>query len=152
MNSESFYCLTTSDANSDAYSIFKRRIKEKKWPMYWQTKFQSVIKPGDKLIFYIAGVNKFRQCFVGSAEVNSIDKISNTAESTVDPDKTQAQVTSYIHLNNIKLFNKKVFIKNILNNLNFIENKKNYGLYFIGGVTKIDQASNSFILNQSVLR
>ena len=50
MNSESFYCLTTSDANSDAYSIFKRRIEEKKWPMYWQTKFQSVIKPGDKLI------------------------------------------------------------------------------------------------------
>ena len=152
MNSESFYCLTTSDANSDAYSIFKRRIEEKKWPMYWQTKFQSVIKPGDKLIFYIAGVNKFRQCFVGSAEVNSVDKISNITESTVDPDKTQAQVTSYIHLNNIKLFNKEVFIKSILNNLNFIENKKNYGLYFVGGVTKIDQASNNFILNQSVLR
>ena len=152
MNSESFYCLTTSDANSDAYSIFKRRIEEKKWPMYWQTKFQSVIKPDDKLIFYIAGVNKFRQCFVGSAEVNSVERISSTSESTVDPDKLQAQVTSYVHLTNIKLFKKEVFIKSILNNLNFIENKKNYGLYFVGGVTKIDQASNSFILDQSNLR
>ena len=149
MNSESFYCLTTSDANSDAYTIFKRRIDEKKWPMYWSTKYQSTIKDGDKLIFYIAGVNKFRQCFVASAKVEKVEKISNEKEATIDPDKVQAQVTSYIHITDIKLFKEEVFIKNILSNLNFIQNKKNYGLYFVGGVTKIDEESNNFIVNQA---
>ena len=149
MNSESFYCLTTSDANSDAYTIFKRRIDEKKWPMYWQTKFQSKIKANDRLIFYIAGVNKFRQCFVASAKVEKVEKISHEKETTIDPDKVQAQVTSYIHITDIKLFKEEVFIKNILSNLNFIQNKKNYGLYFVGGVTKIDEDSNNFIVNQA---
>ena len=146
MNSESFYCLTTSDANSDAYTIFKRRIDEKKWPMYWSTKYQNTIKDGDKLIFYIAGVNKFRQCFVASAKV---EKISHEKETTIDPDKVQVQVTSYIHITDIKLFKEEVFIKNILSNLNFIQNKKNYGLYFVGGVTKIDEDSNNFIVNRA---
>ena len=149
MISESFYCLTTSDANSDAYTIFKRRIDEKKWPMYWSTKYQNTIKDGDKLIFYIAGVNKFRQCFVASAKVEKVEKISHEKETTIDPDKVQVQVTSYIHITDIKLFKEEVFIKNILSNLNFIRNKKNYGLYFVGGVTKIDEDSNSFIVNQT---
>lgn len=149
MISESFYCLTTSDANSDAYTIFKRRIDEKKWPMYWSTKYQNTIKDGDKLIFYIAGVNKFRQCFVASAKVEKVQKISHEKETTIDPDKVQAQVTSYIHITDIKLFKEEVFIKNILSNLNFIQNKKNYGLYFVGGVTKIDEDSNNFIVNQA---
>ena len=149
MNSESFYCLTTSDANSDAYTIFKRRIDEKKWPMYWQTKFQSKLKANDRLIFYIAGANKFRQCFVGGAKVQEVKRISNTKESTVDPDKLESQVTSYICLTDINLFKKEVFIKNIMDNLNFIENKKNYGLYFVGGVTKIDEDSNNFIISES---
>jgi len=65
--------------------------------MYWQTKFQSVMKKGDNLLFYIAGVNEFRQCFVASATVKEIRRISDE-ETTVDPDKTQAQVTSYIYL------------------------------------------------------
>ena len=69
MISESFYCLTTSDGNFDAYSIFQKRIAEKKWPLYYQTKYQNVVKPNDGLIFYIAGINKFRQCFVASAKI-----------------------------------------------------------------------------------
>ena len=72
MVSESFYCLTTSDGNSDAYSIFQKRIAEKKWPLYKQTKYQNVIKSNDNLIFYIAGVNEFRQCFVASSKVKEI--------------------------------------------------------------------------------
>ena len=149
MDFESFYCLTTSDAKFNAYNIFKRRIDEKKWPMYWQTKFQSVIKKGDNLLFYIAGVNEFRQCFVASATVKEIRRISDE-ETTVDPDKTQAQVTSYIYLDNIKLFKNKVSIKDMMDDLDFIENKKNYGLYFVGGVTRVDKKSNKLILDKGI--
>ena len=149
MNSESFYCLTTSDANSAAYTIFNRRIDEKKWPMYWQTKYQSVIKSNDNLIFYIAGANKFRQCFVASAKVEEIKRISIETETTVDPDKTEARVTSHIYLNDVKLFKKQISIKKIMSNLKFIKNKKKYGFYFVGGITKIDKNSNNFILNQA---
>ena len=81
--------------------------------------------------------------------MQEIKRISNTKESTVDPDKLEAQVTSYICLTDINLFKKEVFIKNIMDNLNFIENKKNYGLYFVGGVTKIDEDSNNFIISES---
>ena len=149
MDSESFYCLTTSDGNSDAYSIFQKRIAEKKWPLYKQTKYQNVIKSNDNLIFYIAGVNEFRQCFVASGKVKEIKRISIEKETTVDPDKTEAKVTSYIYLNDVKLFKKQMPIKSIINNLKFIENKKKYGFYFVGGITKIDKNSNNFILNQA---
>ena len=117
--------------------------------MYWQTKFQSVMKKGDNLLFYIAGVNEFRQCFVASATVKEIRRISDE-ETSVDPDKTQAQVTSYIYLDNIKLFKNKVSIKDMMDDLDFIENKKNYGLYFVGGVTRVDKKSNKLILDKGI--
>ena len=150
MDSESFYCLTTSDAKFNAYAVFQRRIAEKKWPMYSQTKFQSIMRRGDNILFYIAGVHEFRQCFVASAKVKEIKSIKDKKETTIDPDKMEVQVTAYIYLDNIKLFKNKIFIKDIINDLAFIGNKKNYGLYFVGGVTRVDEESNKLIVNKSI--
>ena len=78
-----------------------------------------------------------------------IKRISIETETIVDPDKTEAKVTSYIYLNDVKLFKEQIPIKSIINNLKFIENKKKYGFYFVGGITKIDKVSNNFILKQA---
>ena len=81
--------------------------------------------------------------------IKEIRRISNKTETAVDPDKLEANVRSYIHLTDIKLFKNQIPIKSIMSNLKFIENKKKYGFYFVGGVTKIDKYSNNFILNQA---
>ena len=43
---------------------------------FYTLKYQNVIKSNDNLIFYIAGVNEFRQCFVASGKVKEIKRIS----------------------------------------------------------------------------
>ena len=45
----------------------------------------------------------------------------------------------YIPLKNTKIFQKPVSVKKIMNELDFIKRKDKYGLYFQGGIRKIEK-------------
>ena len=57
-----------------------------------------------------------------------------------------------IKFEDINLFKKEVKIRDHLNNLSFIKtnNKRYFGLYLQGGVSRIDKQSFDFIVKQSV--
>ena len=132
---KNYYCLTTSDSRKEnAFDIFKKRIEEKKFPLYFKTPYLDQINEKDHVVFYIAGEYTNSQTFVASAEISIIDNITDTI---VDPDKTRYIVTKYLILKNIYMFEKPKKIKPILNKLKFIKNKKHYGTNLVGGVTKI---------------
>ena len=51
----------------------------------------------------------------------------------------------HVEFENINIFNKSLSIRDHINNLDFIKNKKKYGLYFQGGICKINKQSFEYI-------
>ena len=132
----SYYCLVTSDTETKfARDIINSRLKEKKYPLYKKTPFLNEIKKNDEVVFYLAGKGENSQSFVATAKILSIETIDNT--TVIDPDNNNKIVIKYLNLDNINFFEKKINIKSILDNLNFIKNKKHYGVTLVGGVSKI---------------
>jgi hypothetical protein len=134
---KNYYCLITSDARYEiAYEIFRKRIEEKKYPLYLRTPHLNEIRKKDEVVFYIAGGNTNSQTFVASAEIALIDNLTDTI---VDPDKKKNIVIKYLTLENILIFKEPKKIKPIIDKLSFIKNKKHYGTNLAGGVTKINR-------------
>lgn len=132
---KSYYCLITSDSkHENAFKIFKKRIEEKKYPLYLKTPHLNEIKEKDQVVFYIAGKQINSQTFVACAEVSLIDDLLTT---TIDPDKNTNLIVKYLTLEKIFFFKYPKKIKLILNELGFIKNIKHYGVNLVGGVTKI---------------
>jgi len=134
---KNYYILITSDSSDlEALAIFKKRIAEKKWPLYEKTTYLKKIATQDEIVFYLAGKGSNAQTFIGTAVVNEIHLNDNLL---VDPDKDRNVVNRYIILNKIITFPNPIKIKSILDKLQFIKNKKNYGAYLIGGVAKFNE-------------
>ena len=132
----SYYCLVTSDTETKfARDIINSRLKEKKYPLYKKTPFLNEIKKNDEVVFYLAGKGENSQSFVATAKILSIETIDNT--TVIDPDNNNKIAIKYLNFDNINFFEKKINIKSILDNLNFIKNKKHYGVTLVGGVSKI---------------
>ena len=107
-----------------------------------------MLKVGKKIIFYIAGNSNNSQHFVASA---TIDKIINKFRiNNMIPIKSLRLVKFYVNFKNFLKFDKNVSVRENMDDLTFIKNKEKYGLYFQGGICKIDQTSYSYILNKAL--
>ncbi len=54
-----------------------------------------------------------------------------------------------IELKLLTFFNKSIHIRDHIENLDFIKNKEKYGLYFQGGICKIDEKAHNYIVSCS---
>ena len=97
-------------------------------------------------MFYIAGSGDKRQSFIGCAKIKSI--IENKIID-IDPNQEFKQVLFYVQFENLKIFKDEVTIKDHIGNLDFIKNKEKYGLYFQGGICKINKESYEYITNNN---
>ena len=142
-NIETNYLIfISSDGKRSGFDIFNERVQENKWPIYNKTPQLRNVKEGKNVVFYIAGAGEKRQSFIGSAKIKSIIDKKNT---TVDTNQEFKQVLFHVEFKELKIFDKDVNIKDHIDNLDFIENKEKYGLYFQGGICKIDQISYNYI-------
>lgn len=140
-----YYCLVTSDSlKESAIDIFNKRIEEKKYPLYLRTPNLNEIKDDDEVIFYIAGSGKEKQSFVGQA---IIQKVETPKESLIDPDKDNIEVIKYLWFKKIKIFETSKNIKSIIDKLEFVKNKNNYGAYLMGGVKKLNQKDFNLLIS-----
>ena len=137
------YCLITTDSKEEAYDIFLKRINERKWPLYERTSHINEFMERDNLVFYIAKNGKNSKSLVASASVNKVEKLDDLVG---DPDNKFKMLSYYLHLENILIFKKPIGIKELVNNLEFIKNKKNYGLDMLTGVVKISQNDFNYII------
>ena len=136
-NIETNYLIfISSDGKRSGFDIFNERVQENKWPIYNKTPQLRNVKEGKNVVFYIAGAGEKRQSFIGSAKIKSIIDNKNT---TVDTNQEFKQVLFHVEFKELKIFDKDINIKDHIDNLDFIENKEKYGLYFQGGICKIDQ-------------
>ena len=146
-NIETNYLIfISSDGKRSGFDIFNERVQENKWPIYNKTPQLRNVKEGKNVVFYIAGAGEKRQSFIGSAKIKSIVDNKNT---TVDTNQEFKQVLFHVEFKELKIFNKDINIKDHIDNLDFIENKEKYGLYFQGGICKIDQISYNYIQNKA---
>ena len=52
-----------------------------------------------------------------------------------------------IRLKKIIIFKNPILVKEIINNLDFIKNKENWGMFFHGGIREIEKKDFDFIVN-----
>lgn len=141
--------LIANDAEKTAYKIFNERISKNTWPIYFKTKFGKYLREGIKVIFYIAGQDEKAQSFIASAKIKTI--IENEIME-FDPNNKFSRVICNIKFEDINLFKQGVKIQNHLNNLSFIKtkDKRYFGLYLQGGVSRIDKQSFDYIIKHSI--
>jgi len=148
-NIETDYLIfVSSDGKKNGYDIFNDRISQNLWPIYVKTPQLINVKVGKKIIFYIAGNGIYSQNFVASGV---IDKIEDQTNTNSDPNQEFKQILFNVKFRDIKKFVNYINIKEHLNNLSFIEKNKRkiYGLYFQGGVCKINKQSYEYIIKHS---
>jgi len=146
-NIETNYLIfISSDGKKSGFDIFNERVQKNKWPIYNKTPQLKNVKEGKNVVFYIAGEGEKRQSFIGSAKIKSIIDNKNTA---VDANQELKLVLFHVEFKELKIFDKDIKIKDHIDNLDFIKNKEKYGLYFQGGICKIDQISYNYILNKA---
>jgi len=146
-NIETDYLIfISSDGKKNGYDIFNDRIKKNLWPIYVKTPQLINVKIGKKIIFYIAGNGTNSQHFVASA---IIDKIVDQKNAKIDPNQEFKQILFNVKFKDFKRLNKYINIKNHINELTFIDKNKRsiYGLYFQGGICKINKQSYNYITN-----
>ena len=145
-NIETNYLIfVSSDGKKTGLDIFNERIEENKWPIYNKTPQLQNVKEGKNVLFYIAGEGDKRQSFVGCAKIKNI--IENNL-TDIDPNQEFKQVLFYVRFEDLKIFKDEITIKDHIDNLDFIKNKEKYGLYFQGGICKINRESYEYITNK----
>lgn len=129
-----FFLFTANDMPIDSSLVISvelilhKLITNKIWLFSAHTPSKNRLKPGDKVLFYICGPN--RRYFGGSATINSY-----ITEVKIDSDIAEIRnelglkwFDSFIYLTDISLFKNPVHIKELITSLEFIKNKRNYGL------------------------
>lgn len=111
---------------------FEKRVSGKKWPIFKHTPNKIKLRKGDKIIFYKAG--KDGRKFIGTASLGS-EIISEN-------------VDYFVTLYDIQIWKKPIEVPTILDELQFIKNKSNWGMYFQGGVTSLPPEDYKVILSK----
>ena len=95
--------------------------------------------------YAIAGSGNKRQSFVANGRIKNVIENKTTV---IDDNQEFKQVLFYVEFENMKIFDQEINIKDHMDNLNFIKNKDKYGLYFQGGICKINKESYEYIVNK----
>ena len=145
-NIETNYLIfVSSDGKKTGLDIFHERIEKNKWPIYNRTPQLLNVSQGKHVVFYIAGSGNKRQSFVANGRIKNVIENKTTV---IDDNQEFKQVLFYVEFENMKIFNQEINIKDHIDNLNFIKNKDKYGLYFQGGICKINKESYEYITNK----
>ena len=110
---KNYYCLGTSDSTTEnAIDILKRRIDEKKYPLYKKTPFLNDIKKDDEVVFYVAGRKNKSQNFIAFSVIQSVEIPNGTL---IDPDKNKYVLEKYLLFENITFLKTSIHIKAFIN-------------------------------------
>ncbi len=102
---------------------FKKRIAEKKWPVYKYTSNKSNTSTGDDIIFYVGGLRSSKY-FAGTAVIAS--------------DLVQVDTLNYhLIMKDVSIWKKPVLVSKVVNDLKFVKNKDNWGAYMQSGILRV---------------
>jgi len=131
-----FVSVPYTDFNTGSiYKVFGMIRGSGKWPIGKKTLHRNELSENDKVLFYQGGEGGKK--IVGGAEL---------ASSLI---RDENNIFDFVIIRNIKLWEKPVEIKTVLEELSFIINKMYWGLYLQGGVIKIPEKDYKVILTKA---
>ena len=116
------------------YKEFKRRINEKKWPIFKRTAHRHALKTGDRIIFYQGGRDgqKFLGCTTLASEV-----------------KPSTDSSYYVTLSDTEVWKNTPLIRPMIPDLTFLVRKDKWGVHLQGGVITLFDKDYKYILSKS---
>ena len=133
-----YYLLTcmdgrsVDDKNVPAREVATTRLRAKEWPLYANTAHTTRFSKNDVCLIYVGGTSKGGQHFIG---LGIIDRIVTAPRkwSEADSKLLSAPASSLLQFSDVELWTSPVCIRDYINELRFITNKKRWGLHLIGG-------------------
>lgn len=120
-----------------SHAVCVEQIKQKKWILNNRTSNRLRLEKGDKVVFYIAGSH--RKKIIANAEISSHLK-------------KESEILS-IGIYKIKIWKNPFSIHEIIPRLDFIKNKKRWGLYLQGGIINLSKHDYDIIIkNKSTFK
>jgi len=105
-------------------SEFRSKVNTGLWEIFKKTPNREKLAVGDSIVFYKAGTDGKK--FIGSASIM-------TGLKELTPSKY------FLEMKNVSVWENQVAVIHIIEKLDFIKNKKNWGNYFQGGVRSISE-------------
>ena len=128
-----------------SFKIASYRIKNKVFPLYTGTKHQTLIKPNDSFIFYLAGRRKqVSFSFVAYGKIEGVEINDNYSE---DDMHLSAPIEKIVKLKPIVEY-KPVSIYLVKDKLSFVTKKKKWGASLQGGIIKITKEDFDTIVKE----
>jgi|AntRauTorckE6833_2_1112554.scaffolds.fasta_scaffold19144_3 predicted RNA-binding protein len=134
--------------NYDANKIKELLFNKKIWVFNSNTPFINKLKKGDKVILYLAG--KGRRKFVAKYELSSSPKVIEEEIKHLFNNNFIDFFRYYIRIKNIEEFKNKINIVDIKEDLDFIKDKKNYGLFLRQSLKKLSKKDYNYIVNKNI--
>ena len=135
----------------DAMKVYNYRIQQLFWPMNENTKNRKLIKPEDRIVFYMAGKGDNAKHFIATSLVQSgvIQHKYNEPKEWLT-----VQTQQGIFFKNVKVLDKPVSIDKIKDSLDFIYNKTTlkWGAYLQGGCIHITDQDYMKIVSYGQLK
>ncbi len=135
-----FFTVTNKKADGEvtaAEEVLKQRLADAFWGLGERTPNRKYLQKGDQVVFYL-GLPVMG--FMASATLAS-DSFALSAEQKIKYSHgKKIYTTDYgVGLEAIKLWEGVKFVKDLITDLKFIENKENWFAYFQGGVRQISE-------------
>jgi len=126
--------------------VFKRLAANSRWFLSTFTPFRDKYKPGDQVLFYLAGPK--HRYFAGRASV----AVKPLPASQSDLEMlAQLGLFGYevaLPLSGVVLFRSPRPMRDLVGNLEFIKDKKNYGLNLRQGAIRISRKDYDYIVRE----
>jgi hypothetical protein len=132
-------CMAGVDRNDKPVGgrrIAEARLNARRWPLYENTSHSQRFSLNDQVLIYVGSSGDAAQTFIGQA---SIARIVSAPPGWDDPADVipSGQVTRLAELGRVELWRTPVPIRDHLDDLTFIKNRKRWGLHLMGGVRQI---------------
>lgn len=130
-----------------ATDIVDKLLAQKRWIFLSTTPYIGKLKENDNILIYIAG--KDNRYFYGRFHISGPLQGNNLVPENEIEKELYGLFNLSCLIKNIEVFPKKISIYDLKDDLNFITDKKNWGLFFRQSAKQIDQVDYELILNKA---
>jgi hypothetical protein len=132
----------------NGFEVTQRRLRAKLWPLYANTPHRKELKPGDRLIVYVAGAGMLAQHFVATADAGLISSPIRYRADGADTAGTPP--AAVLNLVNPQLLSLPIAIRPILRRLSFVPKRsRKWGSVMHRGCKKISARDFRIIMHSA---
>lgn len=119
----------------------KALLKTGIWPLWKNTRCKNMVRPGHRVLIYLAGPEADCGNVIASAEVRDVIEWSDRKHQRGYPLLIDGEPLKALMLEKVSLFRNPVSVADQLDNLSFApENKKKWGVAMMGGMRSLNES------------